>query len=300
MESKKRLILENVGTIEKADINLNGLTIITGENDTGKSIIGKIVYLLHISNFGLPFKSLINQLFESYIHKKSKIHFCNGENKIINLLKENKIITLLKKNQRFKNPFKKVFWIEDWDGFIFERKLYLNKEKKTKKTKKTKLYEDISKIINGEVILDRKTSSFIYKKKIKNKYNSFRLMDTSSGIKGFGILQLLEKEGEFNKNSMLIINEPETHLHPDWQIKYAKILIYLVKRGVNVLVTSYSPSFIEALNKYSKDNKIDGKTKFYLSEKNKEGKVIIKDKTNDKWEVFEKLARPFERLVFGE
>src|SRR5665648_1088789 len=41
-----RLSLENIGIIEKADVEINGLTVIAGNNDSGKSTIGKIVYSL--------------------------------------------------------------------------------------------------------------------------------------------------------------------------------------------------------------------------------------------------------------
>ena len=41
-----RLGLENIGIIEKADIEINGLTIIAGNNDSGKSTIGKTAYSL--------------------------------------------------------------------------------------------------------------------------------------------------------------------------------------------------------------------------------------------------------------
>lgn len=36
--------IKNIGKIEQANIALNGLTIISGENNTGKSTIGKAVF----------------------------------------------------------------------------------------------------------------------------------------------------------------------------------------------------------------------------------------------------------------
>ena len=38
------VILENIGIIKKADIQLNGMTVITGYNDSGKSTLGKALY----------------------------------------------------------------------------------------------------------------------------------------------------------------------------------------------------------------------------------------------------------------
>jgi len=36
--------IENIGMVKKADIKLDGLTIVAGENDTGKSTLGKILF----------------------------------------------------------------------------------------------------------------------------------------------------------------------------------------------------------------------------------------------------------------
>ena len=77
-------------------------------------------------------------------------------------------------------------------------------------------------------------------------------------------------------------------------------LIKLVENGVKVLVTSHSPYLIEAINKYSKNSNIEQDVKFYLSELKNNGKALIVDKTNDKDEIFDKLSKPFERLIFGD
>lgn len=39
-------VLKNIGIIEDATIKLDGLTVITGYNNTGKSSIGKALYSL--------------------------------------------------------------------------------------------------------------------------------------------------------------------------------------------------------------------------------------------------------------
>ena len=40
------LRLENIGMIKEATVKLNGLTVIAGENDTGKSTVGKVVFCI--------------------------------------------------------------------------------------------------------------------------------------------------------------------------------------------------------------------------------------------------------------
>ena len=46
------LKIQNVNKIKSADIKLNGLTVIVGENDSGKSTVGRVLFSV--------IKSLVN------------------------------------------------------------------------------------------------------------------------------------------------------------------------------------------------------------------------------------------------
>ncbi|RKZ72750.1 MAG: ATP-binding protein, partial [Candidatus Parabeggiatoa sp. nov. 1] len=39
-----KIIIRNIEPLQSANIILNGLTVIAGENDTGKSTIGKVIF----------------------------------------------------------------------------------------------------------------------------------------------------------------------------------------------------------------------------------------------------------------
>ncbi len=39
-----KIELENIGALKKANVKIDGLTVIAGENDTGKSTLGKALY----------------------------------------------------------------------------------------------------------------------------------------------------------------------------------------------------------------------------------------------------------------
>ena len=41
-----KLSLKNFGKIEKASVEMDGITVIAGENNTGKSTVGKALYCL--------------------------------------------------------------------------------------------------------------------------------------------------------------------------------------------------------------------------------------------------------------
>lgn len=144
--------------------------------------------------------------------------------------------------------------------------------------------ESIHNIVSGEIIYDVEKKDFIFNKDDK----TISIKNTASGIKVFGLLQLLSSNGFLNKNSILIFDEPENHLHPKWQLKLAKILAGLAKNGVYILVSSHSPYMIEALKRYSDCIGLEQKTGFYLAEKN-----VIENR-NRLEDTFRVLSEPFE------
>ena len=54
-----KIKLENIGKIKSAEVELNGITVIAGENDTGKSTVGKALFCVTngFSNLGDRFKA---------------------------------------------------------------------------------------------------------------------------------------------------------------------------------------------------------------------------------------------------
>ncbi|MCB4781011.1 MAG: AAA family ATPase [Sulfurovum sp.] len=155
------------------------------------------------------------------------------------------------------------------------------------------LKNNIQDFINGEIIYDIEERDFVY---IKNN-QKIPIKNTATGIKSFGIIQLLIDNDFINRNSVLILDEPEIHIHPKWQLKYAQLISVLVDNAVPVIVTSHSPYMIEALKRYSEVEEIEDRTNFYLAE----GGVI--DKVEDSnaltlEKIFEKLSEPFD--VFDE
>jgi len=152
------------------------------------------------------------------------------------------------------------------------------------------LLDNLSEIIGGRIKYIKKERDFSYVTKNGTKHNS---INTATGIKSFGIIQMLLKSALIDERSLLILDEPEVHLHPKWQLAYAELVVLLVKNGINILVTSHSPYMIEALDKYSDEYKINNITNFYLAE-NEYIKQINNNNKATLSVTFEKLSEPFE------
>ncbi|WP_247949737.1 ATP-binding protein [Streptococcus mitis] len=117
------------------------------------------------------------------------------------------------------------------------------------------------------------------------------IVNYSSGMKTFYLIKSLLEKGVIRENGTLILDEPEVHLHPEWQLKFAEIIVLLQKAfGLHILINSHSPYLVEAIDIFSKKNGINNSVKYYLS---KDG---IKDVTDSIDKIYEQMYVPLNRL----
>ena len=96
----------------------------------------------------------------------------------------------------------------------------------------------------------------------------FDLSDVATGIKAFSILRLLLKGGHLTENTLLIIDEPESNLHPQWIVEYARIIVMLNKElGVKFFLASHNPDMVSAIRYISEKEGILDNVNFYIAEK---------------------------------
>jgi len=327
------LQLKNIGMIKEANVKIDGLTVIAGENDTGKSTVGKAFFLAYSSmsqNTNTTQSSnLINlgrlNLFGSQIKKKifsikafnskSKVSIANNGKSFVyddkfpqeNLSTKDIDIAsivfietpviwnlqdMFRSSSDIESHLKLVGESIDVPYPYLMKDLYFKLATKREYSEEwTKDFRNkITSIIDGKFIKDEDGIFRFYKDEV-----SYDLVDIATGIKTFGILQVLLDNNRLNSYSLLILDEPEVHLHPKWQLEMAKVIVELVKNGVKVLVNSHSPYMIEALQRYGEVAEINAN--FYLAE---DGYIKKENDSNSETlaKIFEKLSEPFD--VFEE
>ena len=58
-------------------------------------------------------------------------------------------------------------------------------------------------------------------------------------------------QGELNEKTLLILDEPEAHLNPEWKNEFAEVIALLVKElGVKVPLTTHSARFVMAIDAF--------------------------------------------------
>lgn len=124
----------------------------------------------------------------------------------------------------------------------------------------------------------------------------FRLANVSAGLKTFIIIKTLLLNGTLEENGTLILDEPEIHLHPEWQIIFAEIIVLLQKEfNMHILINTHSPYFVEAIEVFVEKYGIKDKTNFYLSELNN-NESVFKNVTKETEKIYKQLAAPFQTL----
>lgn len=156
----------------------------------------------------------------------------------------------------------------------------------------------IEKIINGHFEYDRKSRDFQIVRKQHGKTVKVKSINVASGIKMFGLIQLLLEVEELNANKMLIIDEPENHLHPQWQIECAHLLVKMAKAGIPLMVSSHSPYFIQGIRYFANKERAEEWVNYYLAEEDKaRGYSVVSEVTDDLNKIFVKLAEPMNEIM---
>ena len=157
----------------------------------------------------------------------------------------------------------------------------------------SRVFERLNTVCPGEIV-NNTGRSFSYEDRKANA-----LIDTvnvSTGLKTFVIIKKLLLNGCLEMNGTIILDEPEIHLHPEWQLVFAELIVLLqIEFNMHILINTHSPYFLDALEVYSQKHGNAEKCRYYISEI-ADSTAEIYDVTGDTEQIYEKLGRPFQDL----
>lgn len=153
----------------------------------------------------------------------------------------------------------------------------------------------LSEIMGGKFSFDNDSKTLKFAQ--ENINTELSPINIASGIKAFGLIQILLETQVIGNNKILIWDEPENHLHPQWQVAFAEILVKLAKKGIPVVISTHSPYFVQGVRYFSVKHGIEEFANFYLADEQKNHLSILKDVTHDLNQVFSKLAEPLREIM---
>ena len=105
------------------------------------------------------------------------------------------------------------------------------------------IFEKLTNHIGGKITTDE--TGALQFTEFKGTTHTLPIMAT--GVVQLAMIALLIEKKVLDKNSVLFIDEPETNLHPDWQIKMMDTLLDLVEAGMHIVIATHSIDIIKYL-----------------------------------------------------
>ena len=128
-------------------------------------------------------------------------------------------------------------------------------------------------IIHGSISQNKLTKKLSFT--LENTNQSFDIDQCATGIRAFAAILLLLQNGTLNDRTLLILDEPEAHLHPEWVVEYARMLVLLHEKvKLRLFIASHDSDFVSALKNIADAKKLEENVvNFYLAKPNDERPV---------------------------
>lgn len=153
-----------------------------------------------------------------------------------------------------------------------------------------KILDELDEVAPGSI--DNTHDAYLYRREKSGKALSVNSLST--GLKAFAIIKRLLLNQGLKERDVLILDEPEVHLHPKWQLKYAEIIVLLQKTfNLTIVVTTHSSHFLEALDLFSKIHKTSDICSYYFASCSQDsGLASFENVTGQLEKIYSNLVQP--------
>lgn len=160
--------------------------------------------------------------------------------------------------------------------------------------------DNIVSIIHGEI--DMKERSLVFKDVDVPGNNAVSIRNIASGVKSIAAIIRGFRNDTIHPGDILIVDEPESNLHPDWQVSFAKFLVLLHARlDMRILLNTHSPYFLKAVEIYSDTlEQVDTCTFYNMTSTDRRQYETDCVTGRRVQEIFKSMSDPFARLMRGE
>lgn len=289
------------------------------ESELSEDVFDRIKKVLFASE-----KNIVNAIFKRYLNSEfnSQLGHVNfpGEETVIELkIKDETIKAIYGEGPSFESKIQLTkdlvyiddpFVIDDISSVMFSQPYYhrtdLTLKLRTDKVeqlsaaddviindKLAQVYQKLEKVCGGNI---KKNNNEEYYYTDSHLKAGLSVKNLSTGLKSFVIIKTLLQRGYLEENGIVVLDEPETHQHPEWMLVYAEIIVLLHNIfGINFVISTHSAELLSYIELYTHRYHMADKCKYYMLINADKDKSVseIKDYTNDIQGIYEKLSRPF-------
>ena len=328
---KMELKIKNIGKIKEGNVKLDGITVISGKGDAGKTtvlkVLSTVLEVLNFSDDSVNFSYEQNKAEnnEEIIQKDVQARFGNNFDRMINnifsndsglaeiivedgtknpktlkiLINEN--FTKIEKND-VKMKIENIFVdnpadlkTTNVDNLLKRNAGYNGKEIDYKKFKR------LNKVVKGTFELlnpvEYEFGEYGYKipDEKENESNAktiIPLKNLSHSLKKLAFLKMIMEKQLLKENDVLIIDNAEDGLHPEMQLIFGETVVLMQKEfGIKVILTTQSPFLLDAIEVFSEKYGIGDKMHYYLAEDGN-----IKNVDDETSQIYKDMVKPIQEL----
>jgi len=160
--------------------------------------------------------------------------------------------------------------------------------------------DKIVSMLHGEIVKDEQ--ALVFRDSDIAGDNSVSLKNIASGVKTMAAIIRGMRNSTISPGDYIIIDEPETNLHPEWQVAFARFLVLInAKFDIRVLLNTHSPYFLKSIVVNADLLERGECCAYYNMIPAKDGLRYDTDHVNGRIEsVFKAMSEPFARLSYGE
>lgn len=177
---------------------------------------------------------------------------------------------------------------------------YLEKPMAEKLSDEEKLVAKVLRdTLGGEVVLAEDDIMPIKQLHFKRKDGlEISLKQAATGLVSFSFLQRLLENGYLKEGALLIIDEPEAHLHPKWIVEYARMLVMIQKYlKVKIVLSTHNPDMLAAIDSIARRENISDVINFYFAKPDTEDSFVYNyQKLDSIEEIFDSFNTAFIKI----
>ena len=151
----------------------------------------------------------------------------------------------------------------------------------------------VENVTHGKLIQNSNSEMEFFDQNVNGKIEFSNL---SSGLKIFVLVQKLLENYSLRSGDILLVDEPEVNLHPEWQVLLADIFVQMYKElNIRMVINSHSPYFIRAIEVKMAEHECALKGRYYYM-RNEGNRSVCDDVSNETNIIYETLYKPLSSL----